>query len=77
MGKKKKPNGIEQAIAAAGSQDKLAAALGVTQQIISVWKFRGFAPVGRAVEMEMLYGVPRILMVSPKLLGVLDSSVSM
>lgn len=78
MGKKQKaPSGIERAIAAAGSQLKLANTLGVTQQVVSIWKFKGFAPVGRAVEMEHLYGVPRTAMVSPKLLGVLDSAVAL
>jgi hypothetical protein len=71
--KRKEVSGIDRAIAAAGSQAKIAADLGVKQQAVSIWKAKGFAPVKRAVEMEHLYGVPRVSMVSPKLLSVLDS----
>ena len=39
--------GLDKAIALAGSQEKLALSMGVSQQAISEWVSRGFLPVGR------------------------------
>lgn len=64
--------GIQQAINTAGGQVKLAQALGVTQQAISIWLSRGYAPVERAVEIEHQFGVPRATMIDPRLLSRID-----
>lgn len=66
-------NGILRAVKEAGSQTQLARALGVTQQAISIWLHQGYAPPDRAREIEMLYGVPRASLVSPKLLSMIDA----
>jgi hypothetical protein len=68
-------SGIEQAIAAAGSQDKLAEALGCTQQNISFWKAQGFAPTSRIVEIEQRTGVPRALLINPRVADLLSNNV--
>lgn len=69
--------GMELAVEAAGTQDAMAQELGVTQQSISVWLKQGFAPIERAREIEMHYGVPRAKLVSPKVLAAMDSGVDL
>lgn len=59
--------GVQRAIKAAGSQKSMAMALGVTQQAVSAWREQGFVPASRAKEIEVLYGVPRAELISPKL----------
>ena len=61
-------SGIDQAIRAAGSQQKLAVKLGVTQQMVSKYKRNGFVPADRAVEIEVQFGVPRSTLINPRLL---------
>lgn len=63
---------LDQAIARAGSQERLAQLLGVRQQSISVWRKRGFMPVLRAVEVEMQLGIPRQDLVDPRLRRAFD-----
>lgn len=65
--------GIERAVAAAGTQMKLAADLGVKQQAVSLWLKQGFVPPGRATEIEMQFGIPRIDLLSPKLRAMVAS----
>lgn len=60
------PTGISEALRLTGSQTKLAKSLGVTQQSVSLWLRRGYVPLLRAREIEMLYGVARQRLVSPK-----------
>ena len=60
-------NGVKQAAAAAGSQAKLARALGVTEQAIHNWIARGWVPLRRAQEIEALFGVPRGLTINPRI----------
>lgn len=67
-------SGIEVAVEAAGGQAALAAKLGVTQQAISVWKVRGWVPLGRAVEIEQVTGVARARLVNPRVLDLVDSA---
>lgn len=74
---KKGPTGIEKAITAAGSQAKLATELGCTQQNISLWLSQGWVPSKRAVEIEMLHGIPRAELIDPKLLARLDTEVGL
>ncbi|MBA4315602.1 MAG: hypothetical protein C0422_09805 [Alcaligenaceae bacterium] len=64
----KEISGIEQAfINSKLTQEGFASVLGVSQQAVSSWLKRGYAPAGRAVEIESLYGVPRASLLSPKL----------
>lgn len=59
--------GIQRAVKAAGSQRALAKVLGVSQQSVSDWEIRGWVPIGRVVEIEAQFGVPRIDLVEPRL----------
>jgi DNA-binding transcriptional regulator YdaS (Cro superfamily) len=63
--------GIIAAIEAAGSQENLAAKLGVSQQLISRWATRGWVPPHRALEIEATLGVPRMRLVHPRLVDLL------
>ena len=49
---------FSRAIAAAGSQQTLARALGITQQALSQWKRRRI-PAERVLDVERITGVPR------------------
>jgi hypothetical protein len=69
----KQKTGMERAVDAAGSQVKLAEALGVKQQAISIWLLRGYAPMDRAKEIEMAFGIPRIELLSPKVRSMVES----
>ena len=64
--------GIDLAVEMAGSQAKLAAKVGVTQQAVMKWVKRGYVPLPRAREIEALLGVPRNSLVDPKVLDVLS-----
>lgn len=66
-------SGIEAAIAAAGKQQLLADAIGVSQQAVSRWRRRGYVPVCHVVQIEAQFGIPRKALVSPKVLGILDA----
>ena len=63
--------GIDLAVEAAGSQGKLAAQLGVTQQAVLRWVSKGFVPLRRAQEIEALFGVPRARLADPRVLSLL------
>ena len=54
-------------VATQGGQKHVAEALGVTQAAVSKWIISGFVPLRRAVEIEALYGVPRLKTVHPTL----------
>lgn len=60
-------SGIEDAVAAAGSQAALGEKLGVSQQVVSSWERRGWVPALRAIEIEQVYGIPRKRLVNPRL----------
>ncbi|KAA3649378.1 MAG: helix-turn-helix domain-containing protein [Proteobacteria bacterium] len=64
--------GIDKAVEAAGSQQALADALGVSQQRVSQWVVRGYVSPRRAQEIEIQYGVPRRELVNPMLLDLLE-----
>lgn len=70
-----KTTGIEDAISAIGSQDKLADAMGVKQQVVSYWKRVGYVPTGRVVEVEQLTGVPRQRLINPSITNLLDTAI--
>ena len=63
--------GIQKAVDAVGSQAKLADLLGCTQQLISIWVGRGYAPTDRIVELEQATGVDRRDLINPKLINLL------
>lgn len=64
--------GIAEAVKMAGSQQKLAEALGTTQQHISKWVTRGFVPTTRVVEIEALYGIARQRLIDPRLVALVE-----
>ena len=74
--------GLDKAIALAGSQEKLALSMGVSQQAISEWVARGFLPVGRiddvlnAVDPGCKTIKPRDLL-DPELLELMDRAYDM
>lgn len=49
---------LSRAIAAVGSQQALAQALGITQQALSQWKLRR-VPAERVLDVERITGIPR------------------
>jgi DNA-binding transcriptional regulator YdaS (Cro superfamily) len=65
-------NGVARAIRAAGSQQKLAAHLGVSQQAISAWLERGWVPLRRAQEIETSLGIPRGTLINPRIADLVD-----
>lgn len=67
--------GIEDAVAAVGSQQNLATAVGCTQQAVSFWVRQGFVPNDRIAEVEQVTGVPRVRLLDPKLLGLLNTAI--
>lgn len=60
-------NGVKQAAQAAGSQAKLARALGVTEQAVHNWVARGWVPLRRALEIETQFGVDRVALINPRI----------
>lgn len=66
--------GIDDAIKAAGTQQKLAEGLGCKQQLVSAWKRRGWVSTRRVVEVEQFTGVPRDRLINPRLKGLLDTT---
>ena len=69
-------SGIELAVEAATSQEALAQKLGVSQQAVSEWVRRGWVPLRRAVEIEMLLAIPRVKLVNPRVLEMIDAGDS-
>ena len=64
--------GIAEAVCLAGSQEKLAEQLGVTQQAVSKWMRRKWVPLRRAQEIEALLGVPRARLINPRIRDLVD-----
>lgn len=65
-------NGVAKAIRAAGTQQKLAAQLGVSQQAVSAWLERGWVPLRRAQEIEASLGIPRSTLINPRIADLVD-----
>lgn len=59
-------SGVRKAVKQAGGQAAMARELGVSGQAVGIWLKQGFVPPGRAKEIEKVYGVPRIELVSAK-----------
>lgn len=59
-------SGIRRAVKKAGGAAAMSRALNVSKQAVAIWIKQGFAPQGRAKEIEMLYDIPREELVSPK-----------
>lgn len=59
-------------VAAAGSQQALALQLGVTQQAVSLWLQQGYVPLMRTLRLEMIYGISRQRLISPKVRCLVD-----
>lgn len=72
MSEQDKKAGIERVVEIAGSQEAVAHKCGVTQQAVSRWVARGYAPLARAIELEAQYGVDRRELVDPKIVGLLS-----
>lgn len=66
--------GIDEAVAAAGSQSSLGRQLGVTQQAINNWRKQGWVPLLRAGQIEAHYGIARTRLVNPKILALVGAS---
>lgn len=64
-------NWIEDIVAEPNSQSIVARELGVSPQAVQKWTKLGYVPLARALQLEDLYGVPAIDMVSPKQRGLL------
>ena len=66
--------GIKKAIDLAGGANALAAKLGVTHQAIYTWVRRGWVPAQRALQIEIIYDVPRGDLFKPELAALLASN---
>lgn len=59
-------NKVMDAAGKAGGIPNLARELGVTPQAVREWAKLGYAPMQRAQQIEIRYGIPRADLVSPK-----------
>ena len=66
--------GIKKAIEMAGGANALATKLGVTHQAIYTWVRRGWVPAQRALQIEIIYDVPRGDLFKPELAALLASN---
>lgn len=64
--------GIADAVRLAGTQEKLAEKLGVSQQAVSLWLKAGYVPLLRALEIEAQFGVPRRRLISKRIADLVD-----
>lgn len=69
-------SGIEDAVALAGGQAVLARQLGVTIQALGPWVKRGWVPTQRALQIESMYGVPRVRLLKPELAALLPDAAT-
>lgn len=64
--------GIARAVATAGGQEALADMLGCTQQAVSTWVVRGFAPPKRARAIAEITGLPARELCDPALVKLIE-----
>lgn len=67
---------FDEAIKNANGQVELARRLGVTQQSISKWRQRGFAPLKRCDEIAQLTGVPARELMDPRVRAMVEQVAS-
>ncbi len=72
MNKLRQLNGIREAVALAGSQKKLAEALGVRPQSVQVWVKQGYVPNDRIKKLVDLYGIDAVRLCDPALVELLS-----
>lgn len=60
-------SGIRRAVDVAGGAATMARELGVSGQAVGIWLRQGHVPLRRAMEIENLYGVPRVELLSDKM----------
>jgi hypothetical protein len=58
-------NGMEDLLFKAKSQSRIAEKLGIRPQSVQKWFAAGYVPLSRALQLEKLYGIPAIELVSP------------
>jgi hypothetical protein len=58
-------SGIMKAVEASGSARRLAQSLGVSHQAVCKWKRRGWVPMARAIEIEVMHDIPRRDLLNP------------
>ena len=66
--------GIKRAIDTAGGANPLAHKLGVSHQAVYVWLRNGWVPSQRALEIEKLFGIPRVELFKPELAALFTSN---
>lgn len=66
--------GIEDVVTRAGGRGALAQRIGVTNQALGQWLQRGWVPAARALELEAIYGVPRVRLLKPTLAALLPDA---
>lgn len=64
--------GVQKACDKMGGQNRLADALGVTPQAVSLWVKHGYVPWERVHDVAMLTGVARIELCDPRLAELLQ-----
>lgn len=57
--------GIRYAVMLAGSQTKLAKALGVSNTVVSTWVRKGYVPDERVKQIHDIYGIPSARLCNP------------
>lgn len=72
MNKLHQLSGIKEAVALAGSQKKLADALGVKPQSVQVWVKQGYVPTDRVKKIGDLYGITAVRLCDPALVELLS-----
>lgn len=63
---------IETVVSKAGSISALARRIGVSQQVANRWVKRGYVPARRALEIEVIYGVPAASLAKPSLMVIAE-----
>jgi DNA-binding transcriptional regulator YdaS (Cro superfamily) len=65
-------SGIREACDIVGGEQLLASALGISQQAVSRWVLKGFAPLDRVPAIAALTGIERKRLCDPRVLAAVD-----